>query len=99
MGQMGDINVTRPRFDKVKPKGWFKYSLQIDWGVLWDWNAGILIKVQQLSLMMFSLNMVDYPMSFLLLSTWDLFDGQLEGTNLRCSYSYMLKSCGVVGGG
>ena len=31
-----------------------------------------------LSLMMFSLNMVDYPVSFLLLFTWDLFDGQLS---------------------
>ena len=31
-------------------------------------DAGILIMVQQVSLMMFSLNMVDYPMSFLLKS-------------------------------
>ena len=36
-------------------------------------DAGILIMVQQVRLMMFSLNMVDYPMSFLLLSTWDFF--------------------------
>ena len=28
--------VTRPGVDKVKPKGWFKYSLQIDCGVVWD---------------------------------------------------------------
>ena len=28
-------------------------------------DAGILIMVQQVSLMMFFLNMVDYPMSFL----------------------------------
>ena len=27
---------TRPGVDKVKPKGWFKYSLQIDQGVVWD---------------------------------------------------------------
>jgi len=32
-------------------------------------DAGILIMVQQVRLMMFSLNMVDYPMSFLSLST------------------------------
>ena len=32
-------------------------------------NAGILIMMQQVRLMMFSLNMVDYSMSFLLLST------------------------------
>ena len=32
-------------------------------------DAGILIMVQLVSLMMFSLNMVDYPMSFLSLST------------------------------
>ena len=32
-------------------------------------DADILIMVQQLSLMMFFLNMVDYSMSFLLLST------------------------------
>ena len=36
-------------------------------------DAGILIMVQQVRLMMFSLNMVDYPMTFLLLSTWDFF--------------------------
>ena len=50
-------------------------------------DAGILIIMQQVGLMMFSLNMVDYPMSFLLLSTWDFFGGQVEGTILRCSYS------------
>ena len=32
-------------------------------------DAGILIMVQQVSLMMFSLTMVDYPMSFVLLSS------------------------------
>ena len=36
-------------------------------------NAGILIMMQQVRLMMFSLNMVDYSMSFLLLSSWDFF--------------------------
>ena len=36
-------------------------------------NAGILIMMQQLRLMMFSLNMVDYSMSFLLLSTQIFF--------------------------
>ena len=33
-------------------------------------NAGILIMMQQVRLIMFSLNMVDYSMSFLLLSNW-----------------------------
>ena len=33
-------------------------------------NAGILIMMQQVRLMMFSLNTVDYSMSFLLLSTF-----------------------------
>ena len=32
-------------------------------------NSGILVMMHQLRLMMFSLNMVDYSMSFLLLST------------------------------
>ena len=36
-------------------------------------NAGILIMMQQLRLMMFSLNTVDYSMSFLLLSTQNFF--------------------------
>ena len=36
-------------------------------------DAGILIMMQQVSLMMFSLYMVDYPMYFLLLSSWILF--------------------------
>ena len=36
-------------------------------------NAGISIMMQQVRLMMFSLNMVDYSMSFLLLSTWVFF--------------------------
>ena len=36
-------------------------------------DAGILIMVQQVRLMMFFLTMVDYPMSFLLLSSWNFF--------------------------
>ena len=35
--------------------------------------AGILIMVQQVSLMMSYLTMLDYPVSFLLLSTWIFF--------------------------
>ena len=50
-------------------------------------DAGILIMMRQVSLMMFSLNMVDYHMSFLLLSSWIFFGGQVQGTILRCSYS------------
>ena len=38
-------------------------------------DAGILKMVQQVRLMMFSWNMVDYPMSFRSLSTWDIFGG------------------------
>ena len=33
-------------------------------------DAGILIMLQQVILMMFTLNMVDYPMSFLSMSTF-----------------------------
>ena len=29
-------DITRLGVDKVKPKGWFKFSLQIDLGVVWD---------------------------------------------------------------
>ena len=47
-------------------------------------NAGILIMMQQVRLMM---NMVDYSMSFLLLSTRDFFPGQVGGTTLNLSYS------------
>ena len=36
---------------------------------LYTLNAGILIMMHQVRLMMFSLNMVDYSMSFLLLSS------------------------------
>ena len=38
-------------------------------------DAGILIMVQQVSLMMSYLTMVDYPVSYLLLSTWILLWG------------------------
>ena len=51
-------------------------------------NAGILIMMQKVRLMMFSLNMVDYSMSFLLLFLF--FAGQVGGTILRCSYSLSL---------
>ena len=50
-------------------------------------NAGILKMMQQVRLMMFSLNMVDYSMSFLLLSTQLFFAGQVGGTTLNLSYS------------
>ena len=50
-------------------------------------DASILKMVQQVSLMMFSLNMVDYSMSFLSLSSWTFFGGQVQGTILRCSSS------------
>ena len=42
-------------------------------------NAGFSIMMQQVRLMMFSLNMVDYSMSF--------FAGQVGGTTLNLSYS------------
>ena len=48
-------------------------------------DASILIFIQQVSLMMFSLTMVDYSMSFLLLSSLNFFGGQVEGTILRYS--------------
>ena len=51
-------------------------------------NAGILIMMQQVRLMMFSLNMVDYSTPFLLLSTQDFFlAGQVRETTLNLSYS------------
>ena len=34
-----------------------------------------------------TLNKVDYPMSFLSLSTWDFFAGHVGGTILNLSYS------------
>ena len=51
-----DNIMTRSGVDKVKPKVWFK-------------DAGILIMMQQVRLMMFSLDIVDYSIFFLLLST------------------------------
>ena len=58
----------------VKPKGWLKNSIGDLHFVLPALNvsildAGILIMMQQARLIMFSLNMVDYSMSFLSLST------------------------------
>ena len=50
-------------------------------------DAGILIMEQQVRLMKFSLNMVDYSMSFLSLFTWIFFDRQVGGTILKPSYS------------
>ena len=66
-------------------------------------DAGILITVQQLKFMMFSLNMVDYPMSYLLLSTsperffWWTSRGDHSKTFLLLLYSFMLKSLEVGG--
>jgi len=42
-------------------------------------NAGILIMMQQVRLMMISLNMVGYSVSFFLLSTWDFFSWTSRG--------------------
>ena len=51
-------------------------------------NAGILIMMQQVRLMMFSLNMVDY---FLPLAVnLSFFGGQVGGTILNLSYSLTL---------
>ena len=85
-GQLVIDNINYTRVDKVKPKGWFKYSVLIDKRnivglfhidinlVLPKMNmsimdAGILIMMQQVKLMIFSLNMVYYPISFRLVST------------------------------
>ena len=71
-------------------------------------DADILMIVQKVRLMMFSLNKVDYPLFFLLLSTWNCFVGQVDGTILRCSYPLSffcgtpppcLKIRRLVGGG
>ena len=67
---------------------------------------GILIIVHQWRLIMFSLKVVDYSMSFLFLSTWIYFYWQLGCTILKYSYflnfymwpSIMLKSLQVGGG-
>ena len=59
-------------------------------------NAGILKMMQQVRLIVFSLNMVDYSMSFLSLSTWDFFARQVVGIILN----FMLQSylVGLWGG-
>ena len=57
--QLSD-KVTRTGVDKVKPKVWFRYTLWI----------GIFIMVRKGRLTTFSLNTLDYPLSFLSLSTW-----------------------------
>ena len=68
-------------------------------------DAGILIMVQQVSLILFSLTMVDYPMSFLLLSTCkflvDKYHYKMFLLFEFCLWdpSFRLKSCGVGGGG
>ena len=52
-------------------------------------NAGILIMMQQVRLMLFSVNMVDYSMSFLSLSIWDFVWGQgltISSFQVRKSY-------------
>ena len=54
-------------------------------GYQWGGGVGILIMMQQVRLMMFSLKMVDYSMSFLLLSTLIFFDGQVGWTILEHS--------------
>ena len=51
-------------------------------------DAGILKMVQQVSLKMCSLSMVDYPMSFLSLSTWNVF-----GWTSRGDHSKMFLLC------
>ena len=49
---------------------------------LYTLNAGILIMMHQVILMMFSLNMVDCSMSFLMLSSCN-FEGQIGGNILE----------------
>ena len=48
--------LTRPGVYKVKPKGWFKYSLQIDWGVVWDCSTNFLVYMGDLHLVHPALN-------------------------------------------
>ena len=50
-------------------------------------DAGILLMVQPVSLMMFSLNMVDYPVYSSYCPPGISWAGQVKGTILRCSYS------------
>ena len=87
-------------------EGWFRYSLQIDFGVVCDCStmsildALILIMLQQVSLMMFSLTMVDHHMSFLLLSSRNFLGWTSRGDVLPLwvlfwDPSFMVKICGV----
>ena len=67
-------------------------------------DAGILIMVQQVSLMMFSLNMADYPTSFLSLSTLNLFGLTSNGDHSKMFLLFDFfcgtpPSCLKVGGG
>ena len=67
-------------------------------------NAGILIMMHQVRLIMFSLNMVDYSLTFLLLSTWDFFCWTSRGDHsepflLFEVYCGTPPSCLKVGGG
>ena len=49
-------------------------------------NAGVLIMVHQVKLMMFLLKMVDYSISFLSLSICIFFDGQIGEAIQKLSY-------------
>ena len=63
---------------------------QFQIGILaWVVHLMLWVKVrqQQVMLMMFSLIMVEYSMSFLSLSTLDFFAEQVGGTTLNLSYS------------
>ena len=57
-------------------------------------NAGILIMIEHVRLMMFSLNMVDHFMFFLLLSTWICCAEQVVWVILSHAYSLILSSPG-----
>ena len=59
-------------------------------------DAGILIMLQQVWSMMFSLNIVDYSLSFLLLSTWNFLGGQVGWTILKLSSSLERYWWGVL---
>ena len=59
-------------------------------------GAGILIMVQQVRLMMFSLNMVDYSMSFLLLSTCHFFHRQVVADRILLSAPVPLGLIGTL---
>ena len=64
-----------------KPTAMMRHVTAVAGGVV-----GILIMVHQVRLMMFLLKMVDYSMSFLLLSTLNFFDRQVGWTILDQSY-------------